>query len=179
MTIETLERTAAVLGIIFGARAWAGWRAAKRQKAALTTPLFDASLLEAALAPRVKDGDDANLLAELRDTFTHLNRRAYADEFWNLHTQIAALHSKLGPPQQSTLRRALVRLLLVNDRWLQLVAAQSCAALNIQEAAPPLKTLLETDAGKGKDSKAEATDLRYRGELETALARLEDGVTKM
>lgn len=177
MTIETLERTAAILGIIFAARIWSQYRAAKRQKAALTTVLFDASLLEAALAPR--PGDDANLLAELRDTFAHLNRRTYAEDFWNLHTQIAALHSKLGPPQQSTLRRALVRLLLVNDRWLQLVAAQSCAALNIQEAAPPLKTLLETDAGKGKDSKAEATDLRYRGELETALARLEDGVTKM
>ena len=79
----------------FLARVWGKWRAAKREQAALTTPLVDAALLEATFAPRPRDGDDPDLLAEMRDTLAHLNRQAYAEEFWGLNAQLSALEKTL------------------------------------------------------------------------------------
>lgn len=170
MNLPVLERTGGFLLILFGSRLWAKWRTARRERAALTTPLFDAVLLETALAPRVQDGDDADLLEEMRDTFRHLNRRAYAEEFWGLHRQLVALYGGLDEPQRATLRRALLRLLTVNDRWLQLVAAKTCAELRLPEAVPPLRALLES--GDSPQEISNVADARYRQELEGALASL-------
>ncbi len=178
MNLPMLERTGGLLLILFGSRVWAKWRVSRREQAALTTPLFDPVLLEAVFTPRPKDGDDANLLEEMRDTFRHLNRRAYAEEFWDLHRQLAALYGTLAETPKATMRRALLRLLLANDRWLQLVAAQTCAQLQMPEAVPPLRALLELgDSQRYSISKAEyttadAADVRYRQELEQALATL-------
>lgn len=180
MNVAVLAQFGVVLGVTFAARIWSKWRVSTRQSKALTTPLVDAVLLESVFAPRAKDGDDANLLAEMRDTFLHLNRQAYAEEFWSLHTQLTALYGTLGPSQQFTMRRALVRLVIANDRWLQLVGAKTSAALGVTEAAPPLRALLEMgdtqrfNQDKQEYSKAESVDLRYRGELEKALATLTD-----
>lgn len=182
MNVFLLERSGVVLAVVFAARAWAKWRVAGRERAALTTPLVDAALLEAVFAPRPTDGDDPDLLAELRDTFLHLNRRAYADEFWGLHVQIVALSEKVGETQRATLRRAVVRLLTANDRWLQLVGAKTAAELKVTEAIPPLRALLEIgdtqrfNCDKAEYSAAESADLRYREELEQALARLQGAV---
>ena len=178
MNVLALERTMAFVTVLVAGRVWTQFRVGKRKRIAFTTPLVDGALLEAALAPRPKDSDDADLLAELRDTFAHLNRRAYAEEFWNLHEQIVALDTNLGPNQKATLRRALLRLLIVNDRWLQLVAAKACAELNLQDAINPLRGLLEMGDSqrftveKTEYSKGDTADLRYRQELETALERL-------
>ena len=178
MNVAVLAQFGAVLGVTFAARIWAKWRVSARQGKALTTPLVDAVLLESVFAPRAKDGDDADLLAEMRDTFLHLNRQAYAEEFWGLHTQLAALYASLGSAQRSTMRRALVRLVIANDRWLQLVGAKTSAELGVTEAVNPLRALLEIgdtqrfSQDKQEYSKAETVDLRYRGELEKALAAL-------
>ena len=85
--------------------------------------------------PRPKDGDDGDLLAEMKDTFAHLNRQAWAEEFWGLHAQIATLSQTLGPVQNATLRRAVLRLVTANDCWLQLVGAKTAADLGITEAS--------------------------------------------
>lgn len=178
MNADWLVRVGPVVGALFLARIVGQWRGSKKQKAAMTTPLFDGALLEAVFQPRPRDGDDADLLAEVRDTLAHLNRQAWAEEFWGLDGQIAALDATLGPPQRATLRRALLRLLTANDRWLQLVAAKTAADLGMAEAVPPLRALLEMGGSqtfspsKAEYSSADAIALRFRTVLEEALATL-------
>ena len=158
-----LERGVVVVGVIFLARVVGRFRSSKRDKTALTTPLVDAAILEAVFQARPKDGDDANLLAEMRDTLTHLNRQAYAEEFWSLHEQLTALDATLGPAQKATLRRALVRLVTANDRWLQIVGAKTAANLGASDVVPPLRALLELGG---------SADARGRQVLEEALNTL-------
>ena len=173
-----LERSGFVLTLYFLARTVGRYRGAKKQNLALQTPLVDAAILEAVFHPRVKDGDDADLLAELRDTFAHLNRQAWAEEFWGLHEQIAALSHTLGPEQNATLRRAVLRLLTANDRWLQAVGAKTAADLGLAEAVPPIQAILEMgDSQRFTQSRAEvsdadALDVRFRLVLQDALATL-------
>lgn len=159
-----LERSSVAIGAIFFARVVGRWRGARITRTALTTPLVDAALLEAVFEPRPRDGDDRDLLAELKDTLAHLNRQGYAEEFWGLHTQIAALDATLGPAQKATLRRAALRLLTANDPWLQALGAQTALDLGFAEAVNPLRGLLETGGGQ---------DTRFRAVLEEALAGLE------
>ena len=173
-----LERGVVVVGAIFFARVVGKWRGTKRERVALTTPLFDGATLEAVFQPRPRDGDDPDLLAEVRDTLLHLNRQAYAEEFWGLNAQITALDGTLGAAQKATLRRALLRLLTANDRWLQLVAAKTAADLGLAEAVPPLRAILEMgdsqrfSASKAEYSGGDAVDLRFRSVLEESLATL-------
>lgn len=173
-----LERSAAALTLYFLARTVGRYRGTKKQSLAMQTPLVDAAILEAVFHPRPKDGDDADLLAELRDTFAHLNRQAWVEEFWGLHAQIAALAQTLGPAQNATLSRAVLRLLTANDRWLQLVGAKTAADLGIAEAVPPLQAILEMgDSLRFTQSKAEVSDadvldVRFRLVLQDALATL-------
>ncbi len=170
------ERGGVLLALLFGSRVWAQWRTARRSRVALTTPLVDTVVLEAVFAPRA--GDDPDLLAEMRDTLLHLNRQAYAEEFWGLHTQLSALYPTLKEAPQATMRRALIRLLTANDRWLQLVAARTCADLRLAEAVPPLRALLEIGMpprfapGETAPAQVGQIDTRYRAELENALAVL-------
>lgn len=178
MNWPILEKSGVVLGVLFAVRVFSSWRVSRKKKAAFGTPLVDAALLEAVFHARPQDGDDPALLAEVKETFALLNRRAYAEEFWGLHEQLAALNQTLGERQKATLRRALVRLVTANDRWLQLVGAKACAALGVHEAVLPLRGLLEMgdtqrfQASKTEYSAAETADLRFRRELEMALAAL-------
>ncbi len=167
-----LERSGIALTLYFLARTVGRFRGTKKQQAALKTPLVDAAVLEAAFHPRPKDGDDAALLTELRDTFAHLNRQAWAEEFWDLHTQIAALSPALGPAQNATLRRAVLRLLTSDDRWLQAVAAKTAADLGMAEAIPPLTALLEQPSGTDDFA------VRFRLVLEDARVSLSNPVSK-
>ena len=173
-----LERSGIALSMYFLARTVGRLRGSKKQKIALQTPLVDAAILEAVFQPRPKDGDDADLLAELRDTLAHLNRQAWAEEFWGLHAQIAALSKTLGPAQNATLRRAILRLLTANDRWLQLVGAKTAADLGVAEAILPIQAILEMGdsqrftQGKAEISDAEALDVRFRLVLQDSLATL-------
>lgn len=158
-----LERSGIALGFYFFARLMGRYRGAKKQQQALRTPLVDAALLEAVFQPRPKDGDDPDLLAEMRDTLAHLNRQAYAEEFWGLSDQLTALDATLGERQKATLRRVLLRMLAADDRWLQAVGAKTSADLGVQEAIPPIRALLES---------GDAHDARFRQVLEESLATL-------
>ncbi|MDQ2799086.1 MAG: hypothetical protein M3Y13_05520, partial [Armatimonadota bacterium] len=77
MNWPLLEKTGAALAVLFAARVFSSWRVARRKQAAFETPLVDGALLEAVFHPRPKDDDDPDLLAEVRQTFALLNRRAY------------------------------------------------------------------------------------------------------
>ena len=173
-----LERGGIGVGAYFIARFVGKWRGGNKARVMLTTPLVDVALLEAVFHPRLKDGDDPDLLAEIRDTLAHLNRQTYAEEFWSLNTQLVALDKTLGPEQKATLRRVLLRLLTANDRWLQLVGAKTAAELDLKEALLPLRGLLEMgDTQRFSQSKAEytnadAVDLRFRRVLEESLVTL-------
>ena len=166
-----LERSGLALTAYFLARTVGRYRGAQKQKLSMRTPLVDAAILEAVFHPRPKDGDDADLLAELRDTFAHLNRQAWAEEFWGLPEQLAALSQTLGPNQNATLRRAVLRLLTAGDRWLQLVGAKTAADLSMSEAAPPIQAILDSQS-KAEDADADALDARFRLVLQEALAAL-------
>lgn len=178
MNFLWLERGGIALSFYFIARTVGSYRGSKKQTLALQTPLVDAATLEAVFQPRPKDGDDPNLLRELRDTFLHLNRQAWAEEFWGLHEQLAVLAKTLGPVQNATLRRTVLRLLTANDRWLQLVGAKTAADLVITEAIPPIQAILEMgDSQRFTHSKAEvsdgdALDVRFRLVLQDSLATL-------
>ena len=166
---QALINTGIFLALTSVVRVIAKLRVERRKQAAMRTPLVDAAALEAALNPRAADGDDPDLLAELRETFALLNRQAYAEEFWGLHEQLEKLDATLGVPQRATLRRALLRLLASRDRWLQLVSAKACADLHVAEAAAPIQALLDAD---GDHAKSDGVGARYRTVMEEALAGL-------
>jgi hypothetical protein len=147
----------------FAIRVLARWRVDRRQQQALTIPLVDPTLIETTLAPQ--PGDDADLLAELRDTLSHLNRRAYAEEFWAIDAQITALDAKLPKAARETLRRAIVRMLDTDDRWLQIVAARASVSLRTTDAVPRLMKLVKDFAG-------DSSHARFRTELEAAITAL-------
>jgi len=159
---ESFAKTAAVIGGYFAIRAAAGWRVDKRKRMSMTTRLVDPILLETTFAPR--DGDDANLLAEVRDTLAHLNRQAYAEEFWNVSDQIVRLDAELPKKAKSTLRSVLVRMLATDDRWLQIVAAKTSGRLKVEEASTRLRELL-VEIGESDN----AVDVRLKVVLIEAL----------
>lgn len=162
MTALGWERGGLALTVYFASLAAGRFRAGQKQRAAQRTPLFDAAVLEAALHPRLQDGDDAALLTELREKLVALNRQADAEKFFALHTQIAALPQSLGSVQTATLRRTVLRLLASQDHPLQCVGAQVAADLQMAEAAPLIQMLLLE----------EAWDSRSRKVLEESLAVL-------
>ena len=165
MTALGWERGGLALTLYFVAVAVGRFRAGRRRLAVLQTPLFDAAVLEAVFHPRLQDGDDAALLADVRETFASLNRQADAEEFLHLHTQIGALSQTLTPAQSATLRRAVLRLLASRDLALQGAGAQTAAELGLTDAIPRMQALLDgSDAG----------DAHFRKVLEEALARLSE-----
>ena len=162
MNWESFAKTAAVIGGFFAIRVIAGWRVDRRKMASMKTPLVDPVLLETTFAP--KAGDDANLLAEVRDTLAHLNRQAYAEEFWNVSDQIVRLDAELPKKAKVTLRTVLIRMLATEDRWLQIVGAKTCGVLKVFEASTRLQELL-TEIADSED----AVDGRLKVVLTEAL----------
>jgi hypothetical protein len=174
MNIIALEKTGAGIAALFAIRVIARWRVESKQRAERALPLVDPILVETLFAPRPTDGDDPDVLAEVRNTVLHLNRRGYAEEFWGLHAQLTTWHNQLPQPgQQETFRRALLRLLRCDDRWLQIVAAKTCAALKMREAIEPLRVLLAKALVADSTPSKPTAEGRYREELETALKGLE------
>ena len=146
------------------ARLWVRYRRNQRQKREYNLPLFDGVLLEIAFTPRPGDHDDPDVLAEIRETLAHLNRRMYADEFWKLDEQLGQYYERLPEPSRPTMRRALIRLIEQPDRWLQSIGAKTSARLHLAEAAGPIRALLDKEAG---------ADARFQAEMEKALESLE------
>ena len=163
MTALGWERGGLALAVYCAAAAAGRFRAGRRRLAALQTPLADAAVLEAALHPRLQDGDDAALLAELREMFASVNRQADAEKFFGLHVPIAALSHTLAPAQRATLRRAILRLLASGDPALQRAGAQTAAELpsaelqlaelQLAEAVPTIRALLSEDGLDGPSRK--------------------------
>ena len=162
MNVDTVLRAGLIFAGFFGIRAIAQYRVDKRKRQTYVVPLIDPVKLEALFAPAA--GDDANMLAELRDTFIHLNRQAYAEEFYGLDVQITALDAGLPEPARQTMRRQMLRLLSSDDRWLQLVAAKVSGSLGIAEALPRLIDLIAAEG----DAKS-----RYAEELQRVVETLE------
>lgn len=144
-------------------RLWVRYRREKRQKREYQLPLFDAVLLEVALTPR--EGDDPDVLVEIRETLAHLNRRSFAEEFWTLDQQLAQYYERVPRKSRPTVRRAIARLLEQPDRWLQAVAAKTSARLCFTEATPAIEALLES--GDEAQADQEAWE-RFRDELTRA-----------
>ncbi|MGO8674039.1 MAG: hypothetical protein ACLQVD_22100 [Capsulimonadaceae bacterium] len=161
-----LLKTVLVVGGIYAIRLLARWRVATRRRSELTTPLVDPVLLETTFVAH--DGDDVNLLAEVRDTLAHLNRQCYAEEFWNVDEQLSSLDSRLPQEARSTLRRAALRMLGTPSRWLQIVGTRTSARLGLPEALPDLRSLVET-----LDSK-NPVDRRLRLIIDEAISELGD-----
>ncbi len=173
-----LAYTASVGTAVWITRLWYRFRKDRAARRSYALPLFDAALLEAACHPRAADSDDADVLAEMRDTLGHLNRQAYAEEFWTLDKQLRDYYTKIPKTSRPTMRRALIRLLTANDRWLQLVAAKTCADIGLPEAIAPLRALVEMGESMGfsesklEYSSSQQASIRFRQEMEASLERL-------
>ena len=152
------------------ARTWVRLKRERRQKREAKLPLFDAVLLEIALTPK-QDGDDSDVLIEIRETLAHLNRREYAEEFWGLDEQLAAYHERIPPTSRPTMKRAVLRLLDQPDHWLEGVAAKTSARLCFDEARDKIEALLQ--AGEPAQPGAElVAEKRFRKELADAFEAL-------
>jgi hypothetical protein len=172
MNLVAFERTVLVLGSGFLLRTWFSWRTQQRKRKDFEARLVDGAVLEAAFTPQRGMDDDPDLLAEMRDTFAHLNRRAYAEEFWGITDQLVTLHENLDPPQRNTMERAVVRLISTKDRWLQLIGARTSVRLGLNEAIGSIQTLIKTHTDAVSTDDETPADLRWREELEEAVRSL-------
>jgi hypothetical protein len=169
MNVVALERTVLLLGSGILMRAWFSWRVQHRKRKDFEARLVDGAVLEAAFAPQKGMNDDPDLLAEMRDTFAHLNRRAYAEEFWGITDQLVTLYERLDEPQRNTMERVVVRLISTSDRWLQLIGARTSVRLGLITAIEPIAALLKTHTDVVSPADESATDARWREELEEAV----------
>lgn len=150
------------------ARLWVRFKQERRQKREAKLPLFDAVLLEIALTP--KEGDDPDVMVEVRETLAHLNRREYAEEFWGLDGQLVPYYERIPEPSRPTMKRAVLRLLDQPDRWLQSIAAKTGARLGFEEARAKIERILQAEEqAQLLDTAAEQ---RFRKELNDALEAL-------
>jgi len=173
MNLVAFERTVIVLGSGFLVRAWVSWRSERKKRKDFEARLVDGAVLEAAFAPQKGSPDDPDLLAEMRDTFAHLNRRVYVEEFWGITDQLVTLHDRLDIPQRDTMHRALLRLISTNDRWLQLIGARTSVRLNFKDAIAPMETLVQNSLDGADLSEESPADKRWREELQDAIASLQ------
>jgi hypothetical protein len=164
---------------MFISRVWVKYKQDRKVRKDYDTQLFDDVLLANVFMPRKKDGDNVDVLAEVYQTLTHLNRQHFASEFWDLDKQLTKYYSGLPEQYRPTMRRALIRMVTVNDRWLQILAARTCAALSLREAILPLRGLIELGdtmqpGDRDKDyGRNDAASERFYQEIEQALSKLD------
>jgi hypothetical protein len=179
MNTQTLIYTGGIAGITLLSRLWVKFRKDRSFRKAYDTPLFDDSLLATVCMPRKKDGDNADVLAEFSQTLVHLNRQHFASEFCELDKQLTTYYVGLPEQFRPTLRRALLRMVTINDKWLQMLAARTCASLSFREAILPLRGLLTLgdsqqlgcrDRDYGRN---DAGSERFHQEIERALNKLD------
>jgi len=101
-------------------------------------PLFDLVALEVATTPKPGGDDDGDVLAEVRETLTHLNRRMYAQDVWRLPDNLCAYYHNLPSAQKPTMERGICRLIGTDDRWLILIGATTAGKLHLQSSLPYL-----------------------------------------
>ena len=179
MNSVTLLYVGGMAGITLFARLWVKFKQDRKARKSFETPLFDDVLLANVCMPRKKDSDNADVLAEVYQTLNHLNRQHYAEEFWNLDKDLAAYYVKLPEQYRPTFRRALVRMVTVNDRWLQILAARTCASLSLREAILPLRGLRELGDSQqigdpARDyGRRDAASEKFHQEIDLALSKLD------
>jgi hypothetical protein len=142
-----------IAGITFVARVWARYKMERRGNSEDALPLFDPTELERATVP--EQGDDTDVLAELYSTLSVLNRRRFAPEFWSLDEQLVKYYRGLPLDCQPTLRRAVVRLIETDDRWLQTAGVKTAVALEFKEAVPAIESLVAQTTGPAEDAAVE------------------------
>jgi hypothetical protein len=167
MLIDRVEKVVGLAGAAMLARIWVRFRRNLSERRNYKRPIFDLVALEVAMTPRSEDGDDPDVLAEMRDTLAHLNRGSFAQEFAELDKQLVLYYQRLPASSAPTMRQGMLRLLACDDRWLRLLAARTCAGLPMPEAVPVLHRLLDE-----MDTTTEA-DASYARELERSLAALQ------
>jgi hypothetical protein len=176
---------ATTIGITTASRLWVKFRRDRKVRKSYQTPLFDDALLATICMPRHKDGDNADVLAEIYQTLSHLNRQHYAEELWGLDAQLAKYYAGLPEQYRPTMRRALVRMLDFDDRWLASLAARTCATLSLREAIEPLRTRLSAHNAiteTGEHAAAGDRDLgseRFYQEIERSLGKLDTAPDKV
>jgi hypothetical protein len=100
MNVPGLEKAGALILIVLGSQAVARWRVHRRERAQAKLPLFDAIVLEMALAPR--STDDLATLETLRDIFRQHRR---VQDAGALKSALALYSEPLNETQQATVRR--------------------------------------------------------------------------
>jgi hypothetical protein len=166
LTTTGLLYAGGMAGIIFVSRVWTKYKLDARAKHEETLPLFDLVQLE--IATTSQADDDADVLAEIRETFTRLNRRRFATEVWALDTQLAKYYARLPNQSRQTMRCVLLRFIQSEDGWLQIVGAKTSAALSLREHGAAIQELLERQPEAGADRALQ----RFRDEVEAAAVKL-------
>jgi len=175
----TLVYVGGLAGITFFSRLWVKFRQDRKQRKLYDTPLFDDTLLDTICMPRKKDDDNADVLAEIHQTLLHLNRQHFAKEFWDLDKQLTTYYAGLPEQYRPTFRRAILRMVTISDRWLQILAARTCSALSFREAILPLRGLLEISDSQqigdpDKDyGRNDSVSEQYHQEIQRALTKLD------
>jgi hypothetical protein len=166
----------AVAGAAAVSRVWVRFKFDRRARQSLNTPLFEQELLASALELRPADGDDPAVLEELLVTMTHLNSQAYVQEFWTLDKQLTTFYGRLPAEKRPTMRRAILRLLTLNDRFLQRLGAKTCASIGFTEAVRLLRAIIsvERDAPQTVRSPGDQSATEsFLSEIEGAATALE------
>jgi len=145
-------------------RIWVLYRRDRKARRAFRAQLFDTTMLDNALSG--VGGDDRDVLLELRETFAHLNREAFADELWALDRQLCAYYERIPKASRPTMRQALISLIASEDRWLSLIAAKASARIGFVEADAALSARIEVAAHVRSNA---AADSNYCDGLRSAL----------
>lgn len=136
-----------ILAITFTSRALARIKIERRTRRDAELPLFSAVALEIATTPR-ESADDADVMAEIRATLTHLNRRRYADEARRLPVQLKEYTGNLPLPLRPTVNHVAVRLIESHDPWLAVIGAGTAAELAASEAIPSIDRAIAAGSGE-------------------------------
>jgi hypothetical protein len=100
VSVLGLEKAGALILIVLGSQAVARWRVSRRERAQSNLPLFDAVVLETALAPR--STDDPATLDALRDIFRQHRR---VQDAGALKSALTIYSESLNEAKQATVRR--------------------------------------------------------------------------
>jgi len=166
LTTTGLIYVGGLTAITFVSRIWAKYKLERRAINESSLPLFDLVQLEIAMTPQ--PGDDPSILAEIRETLTHLNRRAFELDIWTLDEQLVTYHQRLPDPLRPTMHRAMLRLIQSQDRWLQLVGAKTSASLGLCDNLPAIELLL----GRSVEISGEPETHRFQVAIEASVSKL-------
>jgi hypothetical protein len=128
----------------------------------MRVPLFPAQSIESVLAAKLTDNDDPAIVNEIKSTISHLNRQAFAKEFWDLDKDLIRYYKRIPGRSRPTMERVLIYMIESDEKWLQIVGAKTCVGLDYQPAAQVIEHAIQSHKN----------DDRFRTELESCLKQL-------